>query len=516
SSTTPTSSRSKDLLAERRPPNPSTEGRPSLALRSRSETGDHDPRNVQLNKGTAFSERERDLFDLHGLLPPNVGTLDEQVDRRLNERCIVVSDGERILGLGDHGAGGMGIPIGKLALYSALGGIHPGHCLPILLDVGTDNRALLDNPLYIGWTHERIRGQEYDAFVDTFVSCVQQRWPDVLLQWEDFAGANATRLLDRYRDQLCTFNDDIQGTAATAAATLMSAIQRTALGLHEQRIVIFGFGGAGVGIAKLLVQWLIEEGVSPIKAHRSIYAIDRAGLITERSSGLRAEQLSFARSENEVRGWKRSGADELGLFDVIRAVKPTALIGVSGQSGAFDEQSVREMAAHTARPVIFPLSNPTSRCEANPRALLEWSGGRALIGTGSPFAPIELGGESYAITQTNNAYVFPGLALGVVAARAQRVSDGMMMAAARELARLAQRKGNDRLLPPISEARVLSCAIAIAVCRCAIREGHSGLTEASVEAAIDGQIWEPVYAEYERTSDFDIDSVRRSPESGRA
>jgi malate dehydrogenase (oxaloacetate-decarboxylating) len=451
-----------------------------------------------LNKGTAFSERERDLFDLHGLLPPNIGTLEEQVDRRrkalhievtdfnkysflrdlqdMNEtlfhallvrdieqalplvytptvgegcqrfseiwrkprglflsypnrermrqilghpryddvRCIVVSDGERILGLGDQGAGGMGIPIGKLALYSALGGIHPKHCLPILLDVGTDNRALLDNPLYVGWDHERIRGADYDAFVDTFVSCVQERWPDVLLQWEDFAGANATRLLERYRDRLSTFNDDIQGTAATAAATLMSAIHQTGLGLHDQRIVVYGFGGAGVGIANMLVQWLIEEGMTPLAARGCIYAIDRDGLITERSGGLRSEQLAFARSEDEVRSWNRSGA-VLGLFDVVRAVKPTALIGVSGQSGAFDELSVREMAAHTARPVIFPLSNPTSRCEANPRALLEWSGGRALIGTGSPFAPVELGGESYEITQANNAYIFPGLALGVVA-----------------------------------------------------------------------------------------------------
>src|SRR5271169_5605004 len=376
----------------------------------------------RLNKGTAFTDHERDIFDLHGLLPPHVGTLDEQIERRkealadestpftkysllrdlqdTNEtlfyallvrnieqmlplvytptvgegcqrfseiwrkprglfvsypnkdripqilshsryddiRCIVVSDGERILGLGDQGAGGMGIPIGKMALYTALGGIHPEHCLPILLDVGTDNEDRLKSPLYIGWRHNRVRGEEYDAFVDAFVNSVKKRWPHVLLQWEDFAGSNAARLLARYKNQLCTFNDDIQGTAAVATATLLSAINVTGVPLEQQKIVVLGFGTAGIGITNLLAQFMQDKGVPEQEVRNRFYAVDLHGLVTENGKDVRPEQLPYARQEEEVQGWRRSWTPsnrDISLLDVIRHVKPTVLIGVSGQAGAF-------------------------------------------------------------------------------------------------------------------------------------------------------------------------------------
>lgn len=428
------------------------------------------------NKGTAFNDRERDVFHLHGLLPPHVGNLDDQLERRMqalsnqtapfnkysflrdlqdtNEtlfyamlvrnvehmlplvytptvgegcqrlseiwrkprgvflsypnkerisqilgrsnfdgiKCIVVSDGERILGLGDQGAGGMGIPIGKMALYTALGGIHPENCLPILLDVGTDNEDRLKSPIYIGWRHHRVRGEEYDAFVDVFVQSVKKRWPHVLLQWEDFAGANAARFLARYRDQLCTFNDDIQGTAAIATATLISAINVTGIPLEQQKIVVVGFGSAGIGITNLLVQFMQDRGLSQQEARSRFCGIDRQGLITESTKDLRPEQLVYARKDDEVRDWMQPNG-EITLLDVVRHVKPTALIGVSGQPGAFTEESVREMAKYTARPVIFPLSNPTSRSEATPQDLMNWTDGRALIGTGTAFPPYILEGR---------------------------------------------------------------------------------------------------------------------------
>jgi len=538
----------------------------------------------RLNKGTAFSEYERDVFDLHGLLPPHVGNLDEQIDRRMqalrdqptpftkytflrdlqdaNEtlfyalllrnieemlplvytptvgegcqrfseiwrrprglffsypnkdrigqilnhacyddvKCIVVSDGERILGLGDQGAGGMGIPIGKMALYTALGGIHPEHCLPVLLDVGTDNEERLESPLYIGWRHHRIRGAEYDAFVEAFVEAVDQRWPHVLLQWEDFAGANAARLLARYRDRLCTFNDDIQGTAAVATATLLSAINVTGVPLERQRIVVLGFGTAGIGITNMLVQAMQDTGISAAEARHRVYAVDRYGLVTENGKDVRPDQLPFARTEDEVRSWRQANGD-IALIDVVRHAKPSVLIGVSGQAGAFTEAAVREMARHVDRPVIFPLSNPTSRSEATPQDLLDWTEGRALIGTGSPYAPVDCGGRKVHIDQTNNSYVFPGLALGIVASQARRVTDTMIMAAAKELARLAptQKDKEASLLPSLADSRRLSRSIALAVGRQAMRDGQAQTPdEESVERELQANIWEPVYVLYER------------------
>jgi malate dehydrogenase (oxaloacetate-decarboxylating) len=538
----------------------------------------------RLNKGTAFSEQERDLFDLHGLLPPHVGTLDEQIARRMhtlerqpasfsryaflrdlqdmNEtlfyalvvrnveqmlplvytptvgegcqrfseiwrkprglflsypdrhritqilnhsryddvKCIVVSDGERILGLGDQGAGGMGIPIGKMALYTALGGVHPENCLPILLDVGTNNQERLDDPIYIGWRNKRVRGQEYDDFVETFVSAVKARWPHVLLQWEDFAGANAARLLARYRNQLCTFNDDIQGTAAITTATLISAINVTGVPLEQQRIVVFGFGSAGLGITNLLAQFIEDRGLSKEEARARFYAMDQYGLVTQNRQNVTPEQLPYARKEQEVQSWRPPNG-EITLLDVVRKMKPTVLIGVSGQPGTFTEQVVREMGKYTSRPVIFPLSNPTSRSEATPQDLMNWTEGRALIGTGSPFPPVEYGGKKTPVAQTNNSYIFPGLALGIVASRARLVTDSMVKAAAKELIRHLPTQNDKQasLLPPISRARELGRFIGEAVGRQAIQDGQAQVVdEDALNRELDANIWEPQYAPYVR------------------
>jgi malate dehydrogenase (oxaloacetate-decarboxylating) len=537
----------------------------------------------RLNKGTAFSDHERDVFDLHGLLPPHVGSLEEQIERRIqalrdqpnsfnkysflrdlqdtNEtlfyalllrhieemlplvytptvgegcqrfseiwrkprglflsypnkeriyqilnhshydgvKCIVVSDGERILGLGDQGAGGMGIPIGKMALYTALGGIHPEHCLPVLLDVGTDNEDRLQSPIYIGWKHHRVRGEEYDAFVDVFVKSVKKRWPHVLLQWEDFSGSNAARLLARYKNQLCTFNDDIQGTAAVATATLLSAINVTGVPLEQQKIVVLGFGTAGIGITNLMVQFMQDKGLTAQEARNRFYAIDRDGLVTEKGKDVRPEQLPYARREEEVKGWSQPNG-EITLLDVIRHAQPSVLIGVSGQAGAFTEETVREMAKYTVRPIIFPLSNPTSRSEATPQDLLDWTEGRALIGTGSPFEPVRIWGKKVRIDQTNNSYIFPGLALGIIASKAQRVTDTMVMAAAKELARLVptQKDKKASLLPSLSDLRQLSRSIAQAVGRQAIQDGQAQVVGDSLERELQANIWEPVYVPYER------------------
>src|SRR5271157_5832987 len=538
----------------------------------------------RLNKGTAFSDHERDVFDLHGLLPPHVGNLDEQIVRRIqalrdqpspfnkysflrdlqdtNEtlfyallvrnieemlplvytptvgegcqrfseiwrkprglflsypnkdridqilnhpryngvKCIVVSDGERILGLGDQGAGGMGIPIGKMALYTALGGIHPEHCLPVLLDVGTDNEDRLKSPLYIGWTHHRVRGEEYDAFVDVFVNSVKKRWPHVLLQWEDFAGSNAARLLARYKNQLCTFNDDIQGTAAVATATLLSAINVTGIPLEQQKIVVLGFGTAGIGITNLLAQLMQEKGVPEQEARARFYALDLHGLVTENGKDVRPEQLPYARKEQEVQGWRQPN-QEITLLDVIRHAQPTALIGVSGQAGAFTEEAVREMATHTRRPIIFPLSNPTSKAEATPADLLHWTEGRVLVGTGSPFGPVEVNGKQVRISQVNNSFIFPGLALGILVSCSTRVSDAMIMASAKALAGMSPAFADPGapLLPPIADCRKVSLVVAVAVAKQAMADGAAEeVDDDTLRQRLRDYVWEPVYHPYER------------------
>ena len=536
-----------------------------------------------LNKGTAFTEHERDEFHLHGILPPHIGTLESQAARRLkvlrdftsdferytflrdlldtNEtlfyrlladnteellplvytptvgegcerfseiwrkprgiflsfpnrhrlrdilanplfdavRVIVVSDGERILGLGDQGAGGMGIPIGKLSLYTGCAGIHPGETLPILLDLGTDNAERLADPMYVGWRHERVRGQDYDDFVEEFVSAVHARWPNVLLQWEDFAGANAGRFLDRYRDRLCTFNDDIQGTAAVAAGTLMAAVNVTGTPLVEQRIALFGAGSAGCGIAALLLEAMVADGLPEAEARTRFYAVDVNGLLVQGLAGIRPAQEPFVQSRAAVADWTLQQPGRIGLADVVANARPTTLIGVSGQAGAFTEPMIRSMAASVHRPVIFPLSNPTSRAEAKPQDLTDWTEGRALIGTGSPFRPADWNGQKVPIGQTNNSYIFPGVGLGVLASDARRITDAMFMAAARALAELspAIRNPEASLLPPVSQLRAVSRHVACAVARQAIRDGVAPERSGDeIDRRIDAHVWEPVYKPY--------------------
>jgi malate dehydrogenase (oxaloacetate-decarboxylating) len=533
---------------------------------------------ARLNKGTAFTEQERDVFGLHGLLPPQVATIDEQVTRRLeafrhfatdleryaflrdlqdtNEtlyyallarnleellpivytptvgagcrsfsrlfrkprgvflsipkrgsirqvlanpqfdrtEVIVVTDGERILGLGDQGAGGMGIPIGKLALYTACGGIHPAACLPVLLDVGTDNADNLKDPLYVGWRHARVRGHDYDNFIEEFVAAVVERWPHVLLQWEDFAKANATRLLERYRDRLCTFNDDIQGTAAVATGALLAAINVTGVPLSQQRIVVFGAGSAGCGIASLLCAAMVGEGLSAKEAARRFYLVDKDGLLVEGMHGIAPFQAPFLQSREAAAGGR-------SLLDVIKAARPTVLIGVSGQAGAFKEEVVRAMAAQHARPIIFPLSNPVSCAEAAPVDVERWSEGRAVVGAGSPFPPLMRKGKPFGVDQTNNSYIFPGVGLGAVATRARRISDGMLMAAAKALAELspAKKDPDANLLPPVTLLRDVAIAVAIAVAKQAVAEGltESGSVEAA-EVDVRAKMWAPRYLPYRR------------------
>jgi malate dehydrogenase (oxaloacetate-decarboxylating) len=545
--------------------------------------------NSRLNKGTAFTEEERDAFALHGLLPPHIGSLEDQRERRKrvldgrdtaflkysnmrdlqdncetlfysmiahyteellpivytpavgegcqrfseiwrrprglflsythkdrieqiladprfdDVRCIVVSDGERILGLGDQGAGGMGIPIGKMALYTALGGIPPEHCLPILLDVGTDRETLLNDPIYIGWQHKRVRGPEYDEFIEEFVTAVERRWPNILLQWEDFAGVNAAILLKRYRDRLCTFNDDIQGTAAIVTGTLLAAVRATGLPLKEHTIAMFGSGSAGIGIGDLLIAGMQEEGLTEAEARKRIYAFNRYGLLVEGCEGIRPGQEPLLRKRADVERWTLTGSSSgtcaISLLDVVRNAGVTVLVGVSAQTGAFTEEIVREMASHTERPVIFPLSNPTSKAEATPADLLRWTDGRVLVGTGSPFQPVEVNGKLVRISQVNNSFIFPGLALGILVSRTTRVSDAMIMASAKALASLspALKDPEAPLLPPIADCRKVSLVVAEAVAKQAMADSTAeAVDDETLRQRLLAYVWEPVYQPYER------------------
>ncbi|HUO34910.1 MAG TPA: NAD-dependent malic enzyme [Candidatus Acidoferrum sp.] len=510
----------------------------------------------ELNKGTAFTNEERMDFGLHGLLPPQIETLEEQVHRaylayqrkdddlerhiylrqlqdnnsvlfyrllldhieemmpivytpvvalgcqqfskiyrrprglfvsyplkdsipmllrnrpREEVDVIVVTDGERVLGIGDQGVGGMGIPIGKLSLYTLIGGIHPTRTLPIVLDVGTNNKQLVSDPQYLGWRHERVTGAEYMDFVECFVAAVMQEIPGVLLQWEDFATRNARPILTKYQNRLLTFNDDIQGTAAVALGALLAAVYVTSKKLSEQQIVMLGAGSAGIGVADYLRATMVKEGLSEKEAARRFWIIDMDGLLVRGRAGLSPEQAAYARDPEEVSGWRVANAG-IGLEEVMNRVPATMLIGLSTVAGAFTESIVRKMASRVERPIIFPLSNPTEHSEAKPEDLLEWTDGRALIATGSPFAAVQFRGREVRIDQCNNVYVFPAVGLGVTAAKAARVTDGMMLAAARTLGKAspALRDPGSSLLPALTELRDVAIDIAFAVAQEAQREG---------------------------------------------
>ena len=413
---------------------------------------------------------------------------------------IVVTDGERILGLGDLGVGGMGIPIGKLSLYSLCAGIHPAATLPIMLDVGTNNRELLDDPLYLGWRHARVRGQDYDDFIETFVEAVRQKFPRVLLQWEDFSKHNAGRLLERYRDRLCTFNDDIQGTGAVTVAGLLAAMKLLHSRLVEQRILILGAGSSAIGICDQLVAAMLQEGFSEHDAKQKLWLVDSNGLVHTGRTNLEDSKRRYAQPAERMAS---IDPESFRFFDVVRNVKPTILIGTSGQGGAFSEDIVREMAKHVERPVIFPLSNPTSKSEATPAELLQWTDGRALIATGSPFPPVSYEGRLIKVGQCNNVFIFPGVGLGVIASGAERVTDAMFSAAARVLSEFspALNDADAPLYPSLESVREISRRVAVAV---GVEAQQAGLAETTslneLERNVTDKMWRPHYVSLKRTA----------------
>lgn len=410
---------------------------------------------------------------------------------------IVATDGERILGIGDQGVGGMGIPIGKLSLYSLIGGIHPARTLPVVLDVGTNNEDRLKAPEYLGWRHERISDGAYYDFVDQFVQALKRELPSTCLQWEDFATPHARPLLDRYRDELLTFNDDIQGTAAVTLGALIGAIKASGANMKDQEIVFFGGGAAGIGVADYLRAALVASGVSETEARKRIWIIDRDGLFVDRRRDLSPEQRVYARAAEQVASWQHSREGEIDLETVVKNVRATILIGLSTVVGSFTESIVREMARKVERPIIFPLSNPTDRSEAVPADLLRWTDGRALIATGSPFAPVSFGGRSIPIAQCNNVYIFPAVGLGLVASGAHRITDGMMIAAAHALGENspAMRDPSAPLLPSLKDLRHCCVQeIAFAVAKEAQRIGVAAASsDDDLHHCIAATQWTPEY-----------------------
>jgi malate dehydrogenase (oxaloacetate-decarboxylating) len=408
---------------------------------------------------------------------------------------ICVTDGERILGLGDQGAGGIGIAIGKLILYTVCAGIHPTTTLPVGLDVGTNNPVLLEDPLYLGWRHERISPDEYDVFIEQFVTVVQRLFPNAILHWEDFAKANATRLLETYRHRLCTFNDDIQGTGAVTLATLLAALQVTGQSFQDQRIVFFGAGTAGIGIAEQLKTTFQQLRLSEKEAYSRLYLLNRGGLL-QKGRNLLPFQLPYAKTKDDISHWQITNSDRISLEEVIKNVHPTILIGVSSQAGAFTREIVLEMAAHTDRPIILPLSNPNSCAEAQPEDLIRWTAGRAIVATGSPFPPVTYGGRSLPITQCNNAYLFPGLGLGVLATRARVITNDLFQSAARALSQLSPALGDRHqpLLPSLEDSPAIARKIATAVGQESYRSGLAQVgSEENLERQIEENIWKIRY-----------------------
>ncbi|MCW8090923.1 NAD-dependent malic enzyme [Alteromonas sp. ASW11-130] len=539
-----------------------------------------------LNKGSAFTARERAQFNLTGLLPPRYETIEEQVERAymqyntfddaLNKhiylraiqdnnetlfykliqnhieemmpiiytptvgdaceqfsdiyrssrglflsweernqlddivrnatkrkvKVIVVTDGERILGLGDQGIGGMGIPIGKLSLYTACGGISPAYTLPVMLDVGTNNEKLLNDPMYMGARHPRIEQDKYDEFVDMFIKAVTKRWPDVMIQFEDFAQPNAMPILNRYREQICCFNDDIQGTAAVTLGTILAACKAKGQNLSNMKVVFVGAGSAGCGIAEMLIQQMRHEGLSDEQARRQIFMIDRYGLLTEGMEGLRDFQQKLQQQKADIADWTFSG-ENASLLDVVHCAKPDILIGVSGQPGLFTEQVVRAMKQYNNKPIIFPLSNPSRQVEARPEQVIEWTEGEVVIATGSPFSPVRYKDKLYPIAQCNNSYIFPGIGLGVIASKARLVSEEMLMAASTALAGASPlvKQGEGALLPPLTQIADLSKQIAFAVAKVAMEQDLAlEMSDEALTASIERNFWKAEYRPYKRVS----------------
>ena len=418
----------------------------------------------------------------------NIGATAENID------LVVVTDGEGILGIGDWGVGGINIAIGKLAVYTAAVGIDPSRVLPVILDVGTNREELLNNPFYIGNRHPRITGEAYDEFIDTFVQAVNKQFPKALLHWEDFSSRNARKILDKYRHDICTFNDDIQGTGAVSLAAVLSAVKASGVPLSEHRVVVFGAGTAGIGIAHQVRDAMVRVGVSEEESYKRFWCIDRNGLVTDNMEDLLDFQMPYARKEAEVSEWKENGV--IGLAEVVKHVKPTILIGTSTVAGAFKEEIIKEMASHVERPIILPMSNPTSLAEAKPADLIEWTEGRALVATGSPFEPVTYNGVTYVIGQSNNALIFPGLGLGTIVVRASVMTDGMFAAAAEAVASMVDTsQPGAPILPEVEELRNISEMVAIEVAKVAVAEGvaRENLSDNDIKIAVKEAIWEPEY-----------------------
>ena len=539
-----------------------------------------------LNKGSAFSQREREQFNLAGLLPPIFESIEEQVERcyqqyksftnnlnkhiylraihdtnetlffrlvrdhleemmpiiytpTVGEACerfsaiyrkhrglfisyedrhniddilrnatkgkvkvIVVTDGERILGLGDQGIGGMGIPIGKLSLYTAVGGISPAYTLPVMLDVGTNNQTLLDDPMYMGRRHKRISQEQYDEFLELFINAVKRRWPSVMLQFEDFAQPNAMPLLQRYRAKICSFNDDIQGTASVTVGSLLAACRVKGEALSSQKVVFVGAGSAGCGIAEQIISQMVSEGISEAQARSQIFMVDRYGLLTEGMEDLRDFQQVLTQKQESLSEWNYSG-DYASLLDVMHCAKPDILIGVSGQPGLFTEQVIKAMHQGCKQPIIFPLSNPIKQVEAMPEDVIAWTNGEAIVATGSPFEPVTFNGKEHIIPQCNNSYIFPGIGLGVVAVGAKRITDEMLMVASETLAAASPRAntGEGSLLPPLTQVEALSKKIAFNVAKKAIEQSVAlEISDEKLASLIERNYWLPEYRDYKRVS----------------
>lgn len=417
-------------------------------------------------------------------------------------KVIVVTDGERVLGLGDQGIGGMGISIGKLSLYTACGGISPAYTLPVMLDVGTNNEKLLNDPMYMGLRKKRVGQAEYDEFVELFIQAVKRRWPEAIIQFEDFAQPNAMPLLQRYREQVCCFNDDIQGTAAVTVGTLLAACRSKNTRLSEQKVVFVGAGSAGCGIAEQVISQMVAEGITEQQARSQIYMIDRFGLLTDNTPGLRDFQQALTQSSAAIEGWSYSGEFPT-LLDVMNCAAPGVLIGVSGQAGLFTEAVVRAMKAGVSTPIIFPLSNPSRQVEATPEQVISWTNGDVIIATGSPFAPVSYNDKQFAIAQCNNSYIFPGIGLGVIACKARIISDEMLRAASKTLANASPlaNNGSGGLLPAFTELAALSKQIAFNVAKVAMAQGLAlELDDALLQQKIDDNFWLPEYRQYKRVS----------------
>lgn len=536
--------------------------------------------NPFLNKGVAFTKKEREELGLEGLLPPHVLTLEEQTKRvyeqysarttnlfkngllydlynrnvvlfysllreHLSEMLpiiytptvgeaiekyshvyrrpggmylsiedpqgietafmnlgqpkngidlIVVTDSESILGIGDQGVGGINIAIGKLAVYTAAAGIDPSRVLPIVLDTGTNNQALIEDPFYIGNKFPRVRGERYDEFIDSFVTAATKFFPDVLIHWEDLGNVNARNIVEKYGEEILTFNDDIQGTGAVTLAAIKSALKVTGESLKDQRIVVFGPGAAGIGNADQIAEAMMMEGLSREEAYDRFWAVDYRGLLTDDIPDVLKFQKPYTRKNEEVLDWERSADGIITLMEVVKKVKPTILIGTSGQAGAFSEEIVKEMVKHTERPILMPMSNPTALAEAVPADLIHWTEGKVLIATGSPFENVEYNGVSYEIGQSNNAFVFPGLGLGAIVAKAKIISKGMLAAAANAVAEMSYSDTPGApLLPSINKLGEVSEYVAVEVARAAIREGIAGAEISDIEKAVSDAMWKPEY-----------------------